>query len=258
MTGETEVDVEGEIGELETVEEQLEQQTPEVKKPHVADLIPEKYRGKSVEDIVKMHQDTERSLSRQGQELGEIRRLADELLKLQLQKPKDEEKLPEVDFFENPREAVRREVESNPALLEAQRIANQTRQAQTVQLLKQMHPDYQQIIQDQQFQEWVGKSKVRQHLLKAADSYDLDAANELFSTFKELKAVRAQKQDDGMEAQAREKSLQAASVDSGGSGERGKKVYRRADLIQLQIKNPAKFAALSDEITKAYAEGRVR
>ncbi len=87
-----------EIGELEQVEQTIEQaeQKPEV---------PEKYRGKTVEEIVKMHQDTERNLSRQGQELGEVRKLADELLRSQLQKPKEKEV--EVNFFDDPDKAVR-------------------------------------------------------------------------------------------------------------------------------------------------------
>jgi hypothetical protein len=52
--------------------------------------------------------------------------------------------------------------------------------------------------------------------------------------------------------------LKAVAVDVGGSGESSKKIYRRADLIQLQLKDPERYAALSEEIMQAYMEKRVR
>jgi len=42
--------------------------------------IPDKYKGKNLQDIVKMHQEAEKLIGRQAQEVGEVRRLADELL----------------------------------------------------------------------------------------------------------------------------------------------------------------------------------
>lgn len=254
-----EVEDGSDIGELETVEQQVQQQPAEESKPNVNDVIPEKYRGKSLEDLVKMHQDTERNLSRQGNELGEIRKLADELLRSQLaaSKPKEVEQPKEVDFFENPQEAINRAVETNPAVLEARQYAIQAKQAQAKQQLAQMHPDFQQIIADQEFAEWIGKSQVRQNLLRQADAYDLAAANELLSTFKELRSVK-QQQVTKVEDKAREATLKAAAVDTGGSGESGKKVYRRADLIRLRIRDPDRYDAMQHEIMAAYQEGRVR
>ncbi len=41
----------------------------------LADL-PEKYKGKSVAEIAEMHMEAEKAFSRQGQELGEYRKLA--------------------------------------------------------------------------------------------------------------------------------------------------------------------------------------
>jgi len=38
----------------------------------------------------------------------------------------------------------------------------------------------------------------------------------------------------------------------------GKKIYRRADLINLQVSDPNRYASLADEIHSAYAEGRVK
>lgn len=52
--------------------------------------------------------------------------------------------------------------------------------------------------------------------------------------------------------------MQAAAVDTGGSGESGKKVYRRTDLIRLKMRDPAKFKDMQDEIDLAYQQGRVK
>ena len=70
--------------------------------------LPDKYRDKSLEDIVRMHQEAEKLIGKQAQEVGEVRKLADELIKQNLsskQQPIKEDE-PEVDFFENPQKAV--------------------------------------------------------------------------------------------------------------------------------------------------------
>jgi len=35
-------------------------------------------------------------------------------------------------------------------------------------------------------------------------------------------------------------------------------MYRRSDLINLQVTDPNRYASLSEEIQEAYAEGRVK
>lgn len=245
------------IGEIEAVEaQQAEQQQVEEAAPQEPEL-PSKYRGKTAAEIAKMHEEAEKLIARQGQEVGEIRKLADELIKSQLVKKPEVEQPKEVDFFENPQEAIRRAVESNPKVQQAEQYALMVQRQMAQQAVAQKHPDMMQIVADPEFQQWVGKSKVRQQLFKAADAYDADAADELISTFKELKgsrvapAVKADK--EAISAQ-----LKTASVDTGGSGETGKKVYRRADLIRLRINNPAKYDAMQEEISAAYREGRVK
>jgi hypothetical protein len=52
--------------------------------------------------------------------------------------------------------------------------------------------------------------------------------------------------------------MKAAAVETNGSGESSKKVYRRSDLIRLKIKDPARYESMQDEIYAAYTEGRVR
>jgi hypothetical protein len=44
------------------------------------DDLPDKYRGKSASDIARMHQEAEKAIGRQGQELGDLRRVVDDIL----------------------------------------------------------------------------------------------------------------------------------------------------------------------------------
>jgi hypothetical protein len=129
---------------------------------------------------------------------------------------------------------------------------------QIQQKLSTEHPDFGQIVQDTDFVNWVKSSPIRLGLYAKADGeYDYDSANELLSTYKQLKGVKAKQTSDAGETQ-RKTNLKAASVDSGGTGESGKRVYRRADLIRLKMQDPNRYDALSDEIMQAYAEGRVK
>jgi hypothetical protein len=105
---------------------------------------------------------------------------------------------------------------------------------------------------------WVKSSPVRLGLYAKADGeYDYDSANELLSTYKALRGVKAKQTSDAGEA-TRKSNLKAATVDVGGTGESTKRVYRRADLIRLKMTDPNRYEALSDEIMQAYADGRVR
>ncbi len=88
----------------------------EVEETKTPDL-PEKYRTKSLEEVIRMHQEAEKLIGKQAQEVGEVRKLADELLKQSLsskQQPSQIEDEPEVDFFENPQKAVQKTVDKHP------------------------------------------------------------------------------------------------------------------------------------------------
>lgn len=249
--------------ELETVSDQIkeqesaEQQGQQQKSDD--DDIPAKYRGKSFKDIVGELETANKNMGRYSNELGEVRRLADELIKSQLNKPKDKEEVSnDVDIFENPQEYVRRAVETNPKVQAAEQYALQAQQEMARQKMLQMHPDALDLAQSAEFNTWATASAVRKELLQRAhNNFDVDAANELFSTYKELKAVRVNAVSDA-EKEARKQAVSAAEVDSGGSGERSKKIFKRADLLKKMAFDKQWYQAHKDEIALAYAEGRVR
>jgi hypothetical protein len=228
--------------------------------------LPEKYRGKSAIEIAKMHQEAEKLIGRQANEVHEVRSLADQLLKQQLDSKAKEakpiEESLEDDFFADPASAVNRQVEKHPAVLEARQAALEMKRMKTAQQLSSKHPDFATIAQDAGFQDWVKSSAIRLNLFAKADAeFDFESADELLSTYKELRQIKQQnqvQQSADVESKSQEQAMKAATVDVGGAGETSRKVYRRADLIKLRITDPDRYMQLSDEIMDAYAEGRVK
>jgi len=197
--------------ELDVVEEQQqEKQLPEVTQ---SPEFPEKYREKTLEEVIKMHQEAEKYIGT---------------------------------------------VDNHPDVVAGRQAAHDFKRMQIQQKLTQEHPDYGQVASDPDFANWVKSSPIRINLFAKADGeFDYDSANELLTTYKQLRGIKAKQTSDAGEAN-RKTNLKAASVDVGGSGESGKRVYRRADLIRLKMENPNRYEALSDEIMQAYADGRVK
>lgn len=227
--------------------------------------VPEKYRGKSAKELAKMHQEAEKALGRQGSEVGELRRLVDDFIRSQtstkqLQQAPANEPDEEVDFFADPQKAIDRAIAKHPKVKEAEVLSANMRKAEALAVLKANHPDFQNIIGSNDFAEWVGKSKVRQELFVRADQgYDYAAADELLSTFKERQQVVNQaKQVEQMERKNTVKAASTGSTKGAGTESVSKKIYRRADIMDLMIKNPDRYMALQDEIMQAYQEKRVR
>jgi len=229
--------------------------------------IPEKYAGKTLEDVIEMHQNIKSKYDRQSNEIGEQRRLISELMEVQranqLQQPQQQEETYnfEDNFYDDPQNAINHAIENHPEILKA-REANikAARDASEAQLAAK-HPDYLDIAKSEDFQNWVAKSKVRTNLFfDANEMYDFDAATELLDTWKSISMIDATQKVKKQQEKTREKAMKQTSSETRSSGDSvgGKKVYRRADLQRLQIQDPERYLALSDDIYKAYAEGRVK
>jgi len=247
--------------EQQPTQEQFVSDTEEQENQAVEEL-PDKYKGKSIEDLVRMHQEAEKLVGRQSAEVGELRQVVDSYIQTQLsqqQAPQQQEPVEDVDFFSDPEAAVRRAIENHPKIKEAEEINTQYRKTTALNQLKANHPDLEQIVQDPKFADWIKASKIRTQLFAQADrNYDYEAANELFSLWKERKQVV--QQTAKVEQTERKQAIKAASTGNAkGSGEKpARKIYRRADIIKLMRTDPERYQSLSDEIMKAYQEGRVR
>jgi len=255
--------------ELETTDQLDTQDTTETpqeveEQPQEPEL-PEKYRGKSVEDLVQMHQELEKFSGKQSTEVGELRKVVDDYIQTQLstqqapqqQQHNDDED--DVDFFVDPKTAVSRAIDNHPRIKEAQEYTQQAKKQAALAQLRQQHPDMEAVLQDPKFAEWIKGSKIRTQLFVQADQmYDYDAANELFTLWKDRNQVVQQTVQ--AEKAARKNAVKSANTGNARGTAEGsrKKVYRRADIIKLMRTDPERYQSLSDELLKAYAEGRVK
>ena len=246
--------------EQDTVETPVEEQSPQEPESQ----LPEKYQGKTVEELVQMHQELEKFSGKQSTEVGELRKVVDDYIQTELsqQAPVTQQKIDDetdVDFFVDPKTAVSRAIDNHPKIKEAQAYTEQYKKQTALAQLQQRHPDMDNILQDAKFAEWIKGSKVRTRLFVQADqAYDYEAANELFNLWKEKNQMV--KQTAQAEKVARKDSVKSANTGNArGTGEGSrKKVYRRADIIKLMQDDPDRYMALQPEIMAAYAEKRVK
>lgn len=249
------VDNEQEEEVSQITEEPVEQETPQ------EDDIPDKYKGKSTAEIVRMHQEAEKLLGKQSGEVGELRSVVDNYIQTQLATTQQATQEPEeeIDFFSDPDKAVERAIKNHPSIKAAEAQTQQYKKATAQSQLQKRHPDMQQILQDSKFITWIKGSKIRTQLFAQADTqYDYEAADELFTNWKERKQTVSQAVTQ--EKASRKEAVKTASTGGAkGSGEAAsRKIYRRSDIIKLMQTDPDRYLALSPEIDKAYAEKRVR
>lgn len=238
------------------VDEEIQQEA--VSEEVAVDDTPEHYRGKTPAELIKMHQEAESRIGQQGQEVGQLRKVVDDFI-LNQSKVNEPEQAEEIDFFAEPDRAVEHKISNHPTIKQLEQLGNQMRQSQTLSALQQRHPDIKEIAMDANFQKWVVGSKIRSELYERANhKYDYDAADELFSSWKSTQDIA--KQTVNVERKERKQTLNAASTGgaNGSSEAPSRKIYRRSDIIELMRTNPQRYQAMSDEIMKAYQEGRVK
>jgi len=219
--------------------------------------IPEKFRGKSLEEVVTSYQELEKQLGKQGQELGELRKTYDAYIRSEVRNRGDETAPLESQSFnisetQEPRhEPVRSEHPSDLGHIQAE--LHELRRERFLSKLEAKHSDYDSIVNNPEFVDFVKESPARVELFRRADQgFDLDSAGELFDMWREKHgtAVAAQ-------AQA-EEAFEQAKMDVGTPNNPvSTQKFRRADIRDLAMRDPARYKALEPEIRRAYAEGRV-
>ena len=125
----------------DTVETPQEEEQPQ----EAVNDLPEKYQGKSVEDLVQMHQELEKFSGKQSTEVGELRKVVDNYIQTELSnQPAPQQQQQEdddVDFFVDPQNAVNRAIDNHPKIKEAQAYTQQAKQQATLSQLKSNHPE---------------------------------------------------------------------------------------------------------------------
>lgn len=224
--------------------------------------VPDKYQGKSIEEIVQMHQEAEKLVGRQSSEVGELRKIVDNFIKTKADEAKQQispnnDSDDELDFFDNPKEAVARAIAGSTEMKKMQELLAAQKQQEVLSKISAKHPDYMEVIKDPTFGEWVKGSTVRVELLQRADNYDFNAADELLTVWAERKEVVNKAKE--VNEQDRKQQRRAATTGGKGSGEPiSRKIYKRSDIVQLMISDPERYKANVDEFDRAYKEGRVK
>jgi hypothetical protein len=231
-------------------------------------VIPDKFAGKSTEEIIDSYQNLEQEMGRKAQEVGELRKLSDSFLQAEVSRNQSnpqqqssdrQEEDRGMDFFDDPNKAVNQAIENHPKFQEFQKFQQQQVQASAQAHLEQSHPDFGDVVQDTKFQDWVKDSPIRMQLFQAADSYNYDAADELLNNWKDRSMVSKTQEVRQAAEEDRQSKLKTATTESrsstGSTG--GGKEFRRADLIRLRMEDPLKYESLQSEIYAAYADGRV-
>ena len=236
------------------------------------DTLPEKYKGKTLPEIIEMHRNAESELGRARNEIGNVRRLADELLGVRasaVQTPaantSQRKKLTADDLLADPEAsvvAVAKEAADERTQSSEQRLARMEYEL-TLGRFEQKHPQYRETMNDDAFLSWVKQSPLRARLAYGATQGDFDAADELFSLYNEV-------QSGGGEPEARrpsqaEQARRAGLARPGGSqanrsvnSTNGKPIWSREKLLEMRMNNPDEFERLQPQILEAYAEKRVR
>lgn len=233
-------------------------------------VVPEKYKGKGINDVITMHMEAEKERSRLGNEVGTLRQMADQLLGLQQENLKmtREQRKPITadDLLSNTEESLERAILENGAVTSTKEELQKLRVEVAQSKFERAFPTYQEDLSNPEFAEWIKTNKVRTALGIAANSGDYDAASSLWGLWQE-------RQSDVADIKTRKKELTKKAEKmgtlegSGTSGLESEKIYSRTDLMELNRKalsgDPEARAKWNDpnfqkERLQAYADKRVK
>ena len=224
--------------------------------------LPDKFQGKSVEDVAEAYTNLEKELGRKNNEVGELRKLTDDFLKQQLDQPTKEtgSKVDLDELLENPNDVITKAVNDNPRIAALEEQLQQAKIAEQKAGFENKHNDWESVLSSNDFQNWIHDSPVRQNMFNQANSkYDYAMADELFNLYKDVRGI-AKEAAEEKAVTKRKKALRNTSTGKGGTGEVTKKVYKRADLVRMKQVDPSRYnePSFQEEVLLAYQEGRVR
>lgn len=218
--------------------------------------VPDKYAGKSTEEVIAMHQNLEREYGRQANEVGTYRGLVNDLTQLQrtpvesqpvVQEPID---VSGDDLMQRPVETVRKIVKQDLDALKRppETVANDATFEIEGRALMASFPDLDKIVADPKFQAFASRTPSRQQDFQtAATGKGVDqvrAARRLMEDYTDFEAQSTVIPDSGPTP-----TEQARAVATEGSGSTGavstKPQLYESDVIALINSDPAKYRSPS-------------
>ena len=204
--------------------------------------MPERFRDKKPEEIAQSYIELEKAYSKQGNDLGNMRKTMDEYIQTALESSDQSNASDEAtakpadidDLYDDAEGTIARVAEkavgSRVEALE-QELA-QARLQNRVNALNERHGDIQAIAGTEEFREWIMGSPYRQRIAAQADQFDMDAAEELFGLWEERKGLT----DLRAEAQ-RDEALRNATLESGAADVDIPDVtYSRSEIIDKRVR----------------------
>ena len=177
------------------------------------------------------YKNLEQAFSKQGQQIGDYRKLIDDYVASTPEVTKEvvEEVRPITpdDLYENPDEAVRRAIDSHPAIRRAQELEKVLQDQQHRKVKEdfmQRHPEFDVTIASADFAEWVRQNPMRLELAQRADGYDLTAADALFTLWENSHPVAQPRSIDELQ-------LEVGSGSENAAEER----YSRSKMLEQKI-----------------------
>jgi hypothetical protein len=236
----------------------------------VREDLPEKYRGKTAEEIADMHANAERELGRIRNELGTYRGLVKDLSSLQRSAPEpstvqeEDVDLSSDSIYTDPVGAIKKVVqhELKPVRKEQEQAALKAQVEMETAALEAEFPNLEDIVGSKEFNEFSNATGSRKHDLEVAANGDglgqVRAARRLLEDFNDFQRY-TKKTDEDTSVTAVEEAKKV-STDRGRTSapiSNKPKIYE-SDVISLINKDPVKYRSPSfqKELLSAITDGR--
>jgi hypothetical protein len=253
-----------------TVEKPQNEQT---EKPFT---VPEKFQGKTAEEIARAYVELERHTGQLRNEIGDYRSMTDRLLTIEEKRvsdlkgaggtvQEDEFNIDPTELLTNPKETLKKwyeaQREKDPVFQEVRQRLDRVEGRVNHNDLQSAHADAEQITSSPEFLDWVKEQPFRLRIAQSAvQAQDVQALDYLLTEYKGDKPQGTKTETKRDSEVDRAKKVTTETASSGVPVQRGKtsdEVFSRRKLIQLKLTNPNEYADLSERILAAYAEGRV-
>ena len=189
-------------------------------------------------DWQKRYEDLEIAHSRQGNQLGDYRKLVDDFISTPADSQDDSVDVTPItpdDIYENPAEAVNRAVEAHPAIQDAKQLKEDLEQQKRDGLQEAFnaaHPDYQETANSPEFGDWVRQNPTRVELVRRASEFDMISADALFTSWEAEEAVKQTLEETQAATQ-----IDAVNLESGAGAEpAAPERYSRSDMLEQKIR----------------------
>lgn len=182
-------------------------------------------------DWEQRYKELEKFNSRQAQTLGEYRSTIDDFItgptSVEPEPPAEAPSPITVEqLYEDPDAAITKAVDNHPVVQEARTLIDnmgKKQRADEASAFVTKHPDFKDILNTPEFQNWVVEDTTRSNLYSRADHYDFDAADAL---------VRLYKAEKGMAQVTNHQNIQQAElISSSGEMVQAPPTYSRSEYI---------------------------